>query len=38
VHKGNLVFITLFYALKETESPLPTTEYLKYLDAVRFHR
>jgi hypothetical protein len=38
VHKGNLIFITLFYALKETESPLPTTEYLKYLDAVRFHR
>jgi hypothetical protein len=37
VHKGNLIFITLFYALKETESPLPTTEYVKYLDAVRFH-
>ncbi len=37
VHKDNLVFITLFYALKENESPLPTTGYLKYLDAVRFH-
>ncbi len=37
VHKGNLVFITLFYALEESEPTIPTTEFFKYLDAVRFH-
>ncbi len=37
VHKGNLVFITLFYALEESEPVIPTTECFKYLDAVRFH-
>ncbi len=37
VHKGNLVFITLFYALEESEPVIPATECFKYLDAIRFH-
>lgn len=35
-HKGNLIFITLFYALEAQEHAIPTTELFKYLDAVRF--
>lgn len=40
-HKGNLVFITLFYAidaaLETQERTIPIAELFKYLDAVRFH-
>lgn len=36
-HRGNLIFITLFYALQVDEPAIPTTELLKYLDAVRFN-
>ncbi len=36
-HKENLIFITLFYALEAGERTIPTTEFFKYLDAVRFN-
>lgn len=36
-HKGNLIFITLFYTLEAEERAIPTTELFKYLDAVRFN-
>ncbi len=36
VHKGNVIFITLFYALDDQEAAIPISEYHKYIDAVRF--
>lgn len=36
-HKGNLIFMTIFYALKAEERAIPATEFFKYLDSVRFN-
>lgn len=36
VHKGNVIFITLFYALDDQEAAIPISEHHKYIDAVRF--
>ncbi|MGQ9805757.1 MAG: hypothetical protein ACUVRP_06730 [Chlorobiales bacterium] len=36
-HKGNLIFMTIFYALEAEERAISTTEFFKYLDAVRFN-
>ncbi len=37
-HKGNLIFITLFYAVESELHIIPTAELTKYLDVVRFER
>jgi hypothetical protein len=36
-HKGNLIFITLFYVCQQDEQAIPFSELTKYLDAVRFN-